>query len=162
MDYLWTPWRYHYVTTAGEPGDCVFCVAARGSDDKDCLVVFRATHNFIILNRFPYTGGHVMVVPYAHVDTISALEDDALVELIRLTRECEQRLRSVYRPDGLNIGMNIGRSAGAGVAGHIHMHVLPRWTGDVNFVTAVAETRVLPELLEVTWEKLRQAFQTRG
>ena len=164
MDYLWTPWRYHYVTTAGEPGDCVFCVAARGTtvaDDKDRLIVFRATHNFIILNRFPYTCGHIMVVPYAHVDTIESLADEALVEMIRLTRESEQNLRAIYSPDGLNIGMNIGRSAGAGVAGHIHMHVLPRWIGDVSFLTSVSETRVLPEALEVTWERLRQAFQPR-
>jgi ATP adenylyltransferase len=162
MDYLWTPWRYHYVTTtAGEGGDCIFCAAGRGTEDKERLVVFRATHNFVILNRFPYTCGHIMVVPYAHVDTLDALDDAALVELIRLTRECEQHLRSIYHPDGLNIGMNIGRSAGAGVAGHVHMHVLPRWVGDVSFLTSVSETRVLPEVLEITWEKLHQAFQTK-
>jgi ATP adenylyltransferase len=162
MDYLWTPWRYHYVTTPGVPGDCVFCVAARGSNDKDRLVVFRAAHNFIILNRFPYTSGHIMVVPYSHVSTINALEDEALVELIHLTRECETCLRTVYQPDGLNIGMNVGKSAGAGVAAHIHMHVLPRWTGDVSFMTSVSETRVLPEALEVTWERLKQAFHRGG
>lgn len=158
MDYLWTPWRYHYITSPVPAGDCVFCTAARSSEDKGHLVVYRATHNFIILNRFPYTAGHVMVVPYMHVNQIQALEDEALVELIRLTRECERHLRELYEPDGLNIGMNLGKSAGAGVADHIHMHVLPRWTGDTSFIATVSETRVLPETLEVTWQRLTRAF----
>ena len=158
MDYLWTPWRYHYVTTPGKPSDCVFCTAARSAEDETHFVVYRAKYNFIILNRFPYTSGHIMVVPYAHVRQMDALEDEALVELIRLTRECEQRLNELYEPDGLNIGMNLGKSAGAGVADHIHMHVMPRWTGDTSFITTVSETRILPELLEVTWQRLSRAF----
>ena len=158
MDYLWTPWRYHYLTTPGQPGECVFCAAARAANDKERLVVFRATYNLVVLNRFPYTAGHVMVVPYAHVASIGDLADEALVELIRLTRECERHLRSLYTPDGLNIGMNIGKSAGAGVAEHLHQHILPRWTGDSNFMTTVSETRVLPESLDVTWERLSRAF----
>jgi ATP adenylyltransferase len=161
MDYLWTPWRYHYVTgasTADQPGDCIFCTAARSASDKDTLVVYRATHNFVILNRFPYTCGHVMVVPYAHVASLELLEEAGAFELMRLTRECERHLRALYEPDGLNIGMNIGKSAGAGVAGHIHQHVLPRWTGDANFLTSIAETRILPEPLNVTWERLIRAF----
>src|SRR5262245_57207359 len=145
MDYLWTPWRYHYVTAPGQTGECVFCAAARAANDKERLVVFRATYNFVVLNRFAYTAGHAMVVPYAHVASISDLADEALVELIRLTRECERHLRSLYTPDGLNIGMNIGKSAGAGVAEHLHQHILPRWTGDSNFMTTVSETRILPE-----------------
>jgi ATP adenylyltransferase len=155
MDYLWTPWRYQYITKTGEPGECVFCAAAQAPDDRERLVVHRATHNFVILNRFPYTSGHIMVVPYRHVATLEDVPDDALVELIRLARESERRLRAVYRPDGLNLGMNIGKSAGAGIAGHLHLHVLPRWTGDTNFMTVVGETRVLPEDLEATWERLR-------
>src|ERR1043166_6167327 len=140
MDYLWTPWRYHYITTPGKPDGCIFCEAARSANDKERLVVFRATHNFVVLNRFPYTAGHVMVVPYAHVASIGGLTDDALVELNRLARECERHLRSIYTPDGLNIGINLGKSAGAGVAEHIHQHILPRWVGDSNFMTTVAET----------------------
>jgi ATP adenylyltransferase len=159
MDYLWTPWRYRYISQAGEPGECVFCAAANASaDDRELLVVHRARHNYVILNRFPYTSGHVMVVPYCHVATLEDLADEALVELIRLARDTEKRLRKVYRPDGLNLGMNIGKSAGAGIAGHIHLHALPRWHGDVNFMTAVGETRVVPEDLEITWERLRAAF----
>ena len=158
MDFLWTPWRYQYIVKTGEAGECVFCLAARSTDDKACLVVHRAAHNFVILNRFPYTSGHIIVVPYRHVASLEDLEDDALVELIRLARLSEKHLRSVYKPEGLNLGMNIGQSAGAGIAGHIHLHVLPRWTGDTNFMTVVSETRVLPEDLDVTWERLRAAF----
>ena len=159
MDYLWTPWRYQYVTSPGQPHDCVFCAAVKTSDDKAPLVVHRGAHNFIIVNRFPYTSGHIMVVPHQHVATLEELSDETLVELIRLARACEKRLRAVYRPEGLNLGMNIGHSAGAGIAGHVHLHVLPRWTGDTNFMTVVGETRVVPEDLEATWEKLRAAFQ---
>jgi ATP adenylyltransferase len=158
MDYLWTPWRYQYVTTAGDLGDCVFCCAAKAGDDKAWLVAHRGTHNLVILNRFPYTSGHVMVVPYLHVPSLEDLPDEALVEMIRLARQCETHLRAIYRPEGLNLGMNLGKSAGAGIAGHIHLHVLPRWTGDTNFMTVVGETRVVPEDLEVTWEKLRARF----
>jgi ATP adenylyltransferase len=159
MDYLWTPWRYRYITGADEPAACVFCAAAKAPDDRAPLVAHRATHNFVILNRFPYTSGHLMVVPYRHVATLEDMPDEALVEMIRLARESEKHLRAIYRPEGLNLGMNIGKSAGAGIAGHLHLHVLPRWNGDTNFMTVVGETRVLPEVLEVTWERLRAAWE---
>jgi ATP adenylyltransferase len=155
MDYLWTPWRYQYVTKTGELAACVFCAAAQPSDDRESLVVHRATHNFIILNRFPYTSGHIMVVPYRHVATLEEVAYEALVEMISLAQDSERRLRAIYHPEGLNLGMNIGKSAGAGIAGHLHLHILPRWTGDTNFMTVVSETRVLPEDLEVTWARLR-------
>jgi len=158
MDYLWTPWRYQYVIARDSPQECVFCTAARSTNDKETLVVHRADHNFIILNRFPYTAGHLMIVPYAHIATLEALDDPTAVEMMRLTRESERHLREVYKPDGLNIGMNIGKSAGAGVAEHLHQHVLPRWTGDSNFLTSVSETRILPEPLDVTWERMVRAF----
>ena len=160
MDYLWTPWRYQYVTKGELPSGCVFCAAAGGGDDRASLIVHRATHNFIILNRYPYTNGHVMVVPFQHVSTLQDMAEEALLEMMRLARECEKHLRATYRPDGLNIGMNLGRSAGAGIAGHIHMHILPRWVGDTNFMTVTGETRVLPEDLQVTWEKLKSSNWT--
>jgi ATP adenylyltransferase len=157
VDYLWTPWRYQYVTK-GEPSSaCVFCAAAGGGDDRANLIVHRASHNFVILNRYPYTNGHVMVVPFQHVSSLQELAEEALLEMIRLARECEKHLRATYRPDGLNIGMNLGRSAGAGIADHVHMHILPRWAGDTNFMTVTGETRVLPEDLPTTWEKLSSA-----
>jgi ATP adenylyltransferase len=160
MDYLWTPWRYQYITKTGDPVDCVFCAAAASEDDKTWLIVYRGAHNFVILNRFPYTTGHVMVVPYQHVAGLDGADDETLVEMIRLGRDCERHLRVVYRPDGLNLGINLGKSAGAGIAGHVHLHVLPRWTGDTNFMSVVGETRVVPEELDTTWEKLRAAFAT--
>jgi ATP adenylyltransferase len=158
MDYLWTPWRYQYVTNAFDDSVCVFCSAHQSADDGATLVVHRGAHNFVILNRFPYTSGHLMVVPYRHVATLIDLSDDALMEMSQLARRAEKHLRAVYHPDGLNLGMNIGKSAGAGIAGHLHLHVLPRWTGDTNFMTVVGETRVVPEALETAWRKLRAAF----
>jgi ATP adenylyltransferase len=159
MDYLWTPWRYQYVTNAGQAEACIFCAAAADkTHDRERLVVYRGARNFVVLNRFPYTSGHVMVVPYEHAATLEDVPDESLVELIRLARTTEHHLRSLYRPDGLNLGFNIGHSAGAGIAGHVHLHAVPRWTGDTSFMTSIGETRVLPEDLEVTWEKLRHAF----
>ncbi|HTX36268.1 MAG TPA: HIT domain-containing protein [Bryobacteraceae bacterium] len=159
MDYLWTPWRYRFVAQAGEPVECIFCAAANPqADDHELLVVHRARHNFIILNRFPYTTGHVMVVPIRHVATLEDLDNEALAELIFLAKAAEKCLRHVYHPDGINLGMNIGKSAGAGIAAHLHLHVLPRWYGDANFMTVIGETRVMPEDLETTWERLRSAF----
>jgi len=159
MDYLWTPWRYQYVTKLAGTVNCIFCaVAADLEHDPEHLVVHRAARNLVILNRYPYTSGHLMVAPYEHTATLEDLPDDTLVELIRLGRLAEKHLRAIYQPDGLNLGFNIGRSAGAGIAGHVHLHALPRWVGDVSFMTSVGETRVLPEDLGTTWEKLRRAF----
>jgi ATP adenylyltransferase len=126
--------------------------------DEETLIVFRGHHNFVVLNRFPYTSGHLMVVPFRHVSDLSGLEEVAAIELMTLTRRAERHLRALYRPDGLNLGMNIGASAGAGVAGHIHMHILPRWFGDANFMTTVGETRILPEELHQTWRRVNEAF----
>lgn len=158
MDYLFTPWRYAYITSAGKTPGCVFCHREKEQDDRQALIVHRARHCFIMLNAFPYTSGHVMVVPYQHLDALEKLPADAAQELMVLTQRMESVLRAVYRPDGINLGMNIGAAAGAGVAGHIHMHVLPRWIADSNFMTTVGETRILPESLETTWERLRGAF----
>ncbi len=140
----------------------MFCEAGKASSDREYLVVHRAPRNFILLNRYPYTSGHLMVVPYAHVASLSDLPDETLEEMIRLARDAEESLRAAYRPDGLNLGINLGKSAGAGIAGHVHLHALPRWTGDTNFMTVAAETRVLPEDLQTTWEKLRREFAAQA
>lgn len=135
------------------------CRIVRETDaDERNLVVLRGVRNLIVLNRYPYTTGHLMVVPYEHVDTLDAAKVETLEEMIRLASDAQKRLRAVYRPGGFNIGMNIAESAGAGIADHIHLHVLPRWPGDTNFMTTVAETRVLPEDLDVTYRKLKEAF----
>jgi ATP adenylyltransferase len=185
VDHLWTPWRYTYVTEADtklRPGippeldayphdsGCVFCnlIAAvdyavehgmsRKSAERAALVVARAGENYICLNRYPYTSGHIMVVPYDHQSSLAALDGDAAQEMMTLARRAEAALGATYHPDGFNFGLNLGKSAGAGVAGHLHLHALPRWTGDTNFMTVTGETRVLPEDLTVTWERLRSAF----
>jgi ATP adenylyltransferase len=161
VDYLWTPWRYHYITAPEAPEGCVFCTAAANADDRASFIVHRAKRNFIILNRFPYTNGHIMIVPYEHAASLESLDDEALTEMTLLARRTEGYLRSIYHPDGMNIGMNLGKAAGAGIAGHLHLHMLPRWTGDTNFMTVTGETRVLPEELTVTWERLRAEFGGR-
>jgi ATP adenylyltransferase len=159
MDYLWTPWRYRYIASGGGKDDeCIFCAAAEGRDDAQSLIVLRAPKNFVILNRYPYTSGHVMVVPYAHRATLAESEPEALAEMMALAQRIEQALESLYHPNGYNVGMNIGRAAGAGIPGHLHLHVLPRWIGDTNFMTAIGETRVQPEELATTYERLRGAL----
>jgi ATP adenylyltransferase len=158
MDHLWSPWRFRYVSKADQSSSCVFCAKIAEEDDRANLILFRAEHCFVILNLFPYTTGHLMVIPYAHVNRLEDATDEAMDEMMRLVREASRHLQTVYKPRGFNIGMNLGDCAGAGIAEHIHMHVLPRWPGDVNFITAVGETRVMPEALETTYERLHQAF----
>jgi len=158
MDFLWSPWRYQYIVNADQATGCVFCNAAADSRDAENLVAHRGEHCFVILNRFPYTSGHLMVVPYCHAARLEDLPDEVLVEMARLVREAAAHVNAIYRPEGLNIGMNIGKCAGAGIAEHIHTHVLPRWVGDSSFMTVVGETRVLPEELSTTYRKLAGAF----
>jgi len=158
MDFLWTPWRYAYVTNADKETGCIFCDAPKLSDEQ-ARIVHRGAHCYVILNIYPYTNGHVMIVPYAHLDELQRLPADAAQEMMALSQRMESVLRSLYRPDGINLGMNLGKAAGAGIAGHIHMHVLPRWIADASFITVIGETRVMPEALEVTWERLRKAMR---
>src|SRR4051812_6572438 len=161
MDYIFTPWRYAYITDAaksdGKSGQCIFCELTKLPDDE-AKIVYRGKHCFIILNSFPYTSGHVMVVPFAHLDELQKLAEAAATEMMALSQKMEAVLRKVYSPDGINLGMNIGRAAGAGVAGHVHMHVLPRWVGDTNFMTVTAESRVLPEAVEESYKKITLAM----
>jgi ATP adenylyltransferase len=154
MDYLWTPWRYAYVSSAEKATGCVFCDAVQADDDAKVRIVYRGQHCFVILNTYPYTPGHVMIVPYAHLDELRKLPPEAASEMIGLAQRMESLLRELYTPDGINLGMNIGKAAGAGIAGHIHMHVLPRWVADANFISVVGETRILPETLQETWKRM--------
>ena len=163
MDYLWTPWRYQYIASldkkTGEKEDrCVFCDAVAANDDVRTLIVFRGAKNFVILNQYPYTTGHSMVVPYAHEADLGACDAATLAEMMELAQRLQRAFAANYSPQGYNLGMNLGRCAGAGIAGHLHLHVLPRWTGDASFMTTVGETRVHPEALSVTYEKLRRAL----
>ncbi len=159
MDYLFTPWRYAYITAAGQAPSCLFCNCLAKQDDAAAFIVHRAQHCFVMLNAFPYTSGHVMVVPYQHVAELMNLPAPAAAEMMALTQRLEGILRNLYHPDGLNLGMNLGKAAGAGVAGHIHMHILPRWIADANFMSVIGETRVNPESLETTYRRIREKFQ---
>ncbi len=185
MDALWTPWRFQYVSNADLserqgvpeqladwPGDtgCVFCNLLAASAyavqngmpadeaDRAANIVYRGEQCFICLNAFPYNSGHAMILPYTHIDELARLDPSAAQEMMALAQRLEQVLRSIYRPSGINLGMNLGKAAGAGVTGHLHLHMLPRWLGDTNFMTVIGETRVLPESLDITWERLRTAF----
>ncbi len=162
MEYLWTPLRYRYVSEASRDSACVFCRALGLGDDASALIVLRGRKKFVILNRFPYGSGHCMVVPYAHVADLAPCDPETLTEMMELTRRLQMALDELYHPQGFNIGMNLGRAAGAGVADHAHLHILPRWFGDTNFMTTLAETRLEPEALEVTFDKLRGALTTGG
>ncbi len=157
MDYLWTPWRYAFVSTAEKLEGCIFCELPKRTD-AEARIVHRGQHCFIVLNAYPYTSGHVMIVPYQHLDQLRNLSPEASQEMMTLCQRTESILRESYHPDGVNLGMNIGKAAGAGIAGHIHMHALPRWLADANFMTVVGETRVLPESLDQTWARLHAAF----
>ena len=186
MDHLWTPWRFAYVTTADKavragvpkaldawPGDhgCVFCnlIAAidyaiaqgmaRDRAEAAGGLVLRGESCFICLNAFPYTTGHILIVPCRHLDSLAALPPGEAQEMISLAQRVESVLRAVYHPSGMNFGLNLGQAGGAGIASHIHMHALPRWVGDTNFMTVTANTRVLPEDLDTTWARIRQAWQ---
>jgi ATP adenylyltransferase len=156
MDFIWSPWRYDYLASGGRrPSSCVFCVDNDASHDADRLIVFRGTYNFIILNLFPYTSGHVMVAPYEHQDTIASARPEQLAEMMELSQRSIAALQKLYRPEGFNLGMNLGAAAGAGIREHFHLHVVPRWAGDANFMTIVGETRILPEELQTTYQRMK-------
>lgn len=159
MEYLWTPWRSTYMEAKKIKSSCIFCVAAKSpAEDRETLVVHRGKHCFIILNRYPYTSGHLMIVPYNHVSKLTAESAVSTNEMMELARQAEQVLEAVYHPEGLNMGMNFGAAAGAGISQHIHLHMLPRWSGDANFMTTVSNTRIIPEALGDTYEKVSRAF----
>ena len=158
MDYLFTPWRYAYIKGADKAQECLFCGLAQHGDDAKRFILHRGQHCFVMLNAFPYTNGHVMIAPYEHVDQLARLSVPAAQEMMALSQRLETTLRDLYQPDGLNLGMNIGKAAGAGVAGHIHMHILPRWVADSNFISTIGETRILPETLEQTYERVKAKF----
>jgi ATP adenylyltransferase len=158
VDVLWSPWRYDYITKSGsaKTSGCVFCdILHNSASDEENFIVSRAEFNFVILNIYPYTSGHVMVVPYKHLAHVSDGSPEATNEMMELTKRAQSVITEAYKPDGINLGMNLGQAAGAGVAEHYHMHVLPRWVGDANFMTAIGQTRTIPESLEDTYKKLK-------
>ncbi|MBN2017307.1 MAG: HIT domain-containing protein [Candidatus Cloacimonetes bacterium] len=159
MEKLYSPWRLDYILGEKE-GGCIFCDKPQADDDKGHLILKRGKLTYIIMNLYPYNNGHLMIVPFRHVDRLQELTDKELCELGTMTRLCERVLTEVYHPDGLNIGMNLGEAAGAGVADHLHIHVVPRWIGDTNFVSTLGNTRVIPENMEEAYKKLKKVFDT--
>ncbi len=158
MERIWSPWRHSYVTRSEEPAGCVVCMAKTIGDGRQ-LIVHEGQLAYVILNKFPYNAGHVMVVPQRHVAHLASLEDAELNEMAKLTQLSERVLTQAYAPQGINVGMNLGRPAGAGIVDHLHIHLVPRWNGDTNFMTVVGEVRVLPEELPRTAERLRPLFE---
>ena len=163
MDRLWSPWRSEYITsnsgTDSKPESCIFCEIKEASGkDESNYVLHRALHNLVVLNIYPYISGHLLIVPYAHVGTLDVASKETTDELMDLTKRSQTALREAYDPAGFNIGMNLGHAAGAGIADHIHVHILPRWKGDTNFMSTIGETRVIPEDLATTYHKLLERF----
>ena len=155
---LWAPWRMAYIKRADRAAGCIFCVKPRQRRDPANLLLHRGRLGFVMMNLFPYNSGHLLIAPYAHASTLEVLPDETALELIALTNLSLKVLRTTVRPEGFNVGLNLGRVAGAGIEGHVHVHIVPRWNGDTNFMPLFAETRVMPEHLEATYRKLRAAF----
>jgi ATP adenylyltransferase len=160
MKQLWAPWRMTYIENHDKEDGCVFCNAQAKEDSAENLIAHRGERAYVILNRYPYTGGHLMVVPFEHKATLEELDPQARAEMMELTSRCMIILRSLYKPHGFNVGVNIGEAAGAGVREHVHIHIVPRWKGDTNFMSSLGETRVIPEALEITYQRVTNEFQT--
>lgn len=158
MKRLWAAWRMKYITNAEKETGCIFCNALTRRDDEQNLIVRRGERAFVILNKYPYTSGHVMVAPMAHQPSLELLEPEERAEMMELTAVCLRALREIYHPHGFNVGVNIGAAAGAGVPGHVHLHIVPRWNGDTNFMSTIGGVRVLPEALEETYRRVRVAL----
>jgi ATP adenylyltransferase len=159
VERLWTPWRRAFVEGSDErSSECFLCTIAAEHDDRNNLVVFRAERVFVLLNRYPYNSGHLMIAPFVHTGDLAGLDVAIANELMQVTQRAVDVLQRVYQPEAFNIGMNLGRPAGAGVPDHLHVHVVPRWTGDTNFMPVIGETKVLPESLDQTYERIEPIF----
>lgn len=162
MKYLWSPWRMAYIEKHEKESGCVFCKAQARPDNAENLIAFRGKLCYVILNLFPYTSGHLMVVPFAHQPSLEDLDGQTRAEMMELVTKCMTILRKLYQPHGFNMGANIGEAAGAGVLGHVHIHIVPRWNGDTNFMTPLGGVRVLPEFLEDTYRRVREEFEKQS
>jgi ATP adenylyltransferase len=159
LEHLWSPWRMSYIQNSHKPEGCIFCTLPALADGPENLVVFRGQRVYAILNRYPYTSGHLMIVPFAHQPSLDGLDAETRAEIMEVTTQGVDALRSEYKPQGFNLGINLGEASGAGVAEHVHLHIVPRWAGDTNFMSTVGSTRVLPEALEVTFWRIQKAWK---
>lgn len=158
LDVLWAPWRMSYIVTCDNPPDCIFCIGESSESDRERHIVCRYRTSFAMLNRFPYNNGHILVAPYRHTADLDSLTDDELLDIMKLLRDCKNALSRCMKPDGFNVGLNLGAAAGAGIQGHLHFHIVPRWRGDTNFMTVTAGTKVIPQSLDETRDLLCQAL----
>lgn len=158
MQVLFAPWRLEYILSEKKPEDCIFCDMVASADDEGKLVVLRTERSIVALNRYPYNNGHLMVAPMRHIGSLAELDETEILDVFKTLRLCELVLTRLLQPEGFNMGINIGRCAGAGVLGHVHVHIVPRFSGDSNFMTTVSQVRVIPELLSETFERLRSGF----
>lgn len=158
LQILWAPWRIKYILASDKPSHCIFCLSSSAQSDRENHVICRYRTCFAMLNRFPYNNGHILLAPYRHAADLESLTDEELLELMRLLRDCKRALAVCMNPDGFNVGLNLGSAAGAGVEGHVHFHVVPRWKGDTNFMTVTAGTKVIPQSLDEVYEMLHRAI----
>jgi len=159
MNHLWSPWRMKYIENSEKENGCVFCNAQAKVDSAENLLTFRGKNAYVILNRYPYTSGHLMVIPFEHISNLEQLNAETRAEMMELASRCTTILRKIYKTESFNMGINIGEAAGAGVLGHVHIHIVPRWPGDTNFMSTTGETRVLPEALEDTYKRVKEGFE---
>ncbi len=158
MKRVWAPWRMEYIANNKSKG-CIFCISAEEGEDREKLILYRTPFSFIMMNRYPYTNGHLMIAPFRHTANMDELSDDEMLDLFKMLRRCRNALEEIAGPQGYNIGINLGKAAGAGVDEHMHIHIVPRWNGDTNFMTVIGDIRVMPENLLNTYDKLLPAFQ---
>ncbi|MEW6401007.1 MAG: HIT domain-containing protein [Chloroflexota bacterium] len=159
MNHIWSPWRMEYIENHTNDGSCIFCTLQAMPDSTENLIAHRGKLAYVILNRYPYTSGHLMVVPFVHKPNLEVLDPATRAEMMELTSQCMAVLRKVYNPQAFNMGANIGEAAGAGVKEHVHIHIVPRWKGDTNFMSTTGNTRVLPEALEDTYRRVKEGFE---
>ena len=160
MEKLWAPWRMEYILDSKESGDeCIFCDLPRQKNDEQNYIVFRSKLSFVMLNKFPYNNGHIMVIPYKHESDYTALDQDILADMQQLIQKSLIALKNCMEPHGYNVGLNLGRTAGAGIDAHLHYHIVPRWNGDTNFMPVISDTKVISESLEKSWQKLSREFE---
>ena len=159
MKVLWAPWRMGYILSDKTQG-CIFCGLPKEDRDRENLILYRGSHNFVIMNRFPYNNGHIMVVPYLHVSSPDGLSDEASLDFMKVTQHAMRSIKKAFMPEGFNMGINVGKIAGAGMEEHVHLHMVPRWAGDTSFMTVFDEIRVIPEHILETYDKLFAAFHS--
>lgn len=158
MKVLWAPWRMDYILSDKKSEGCIFCELPKQDRDRDNLILYRSSHTFVIMNRYPYNNGHIMVVPYVHIATLDGMDEGTMLDFMKVTKHATRSIQNAFMPEGFNIGINIGKIAGAGMEAHLHLHIVPRWAGDTSFMTVFDEIRIVPDHVLSTYDKLHAAF----